>query len=299
MEFGKHVQPEVVNYLLPEWQVMRKDRIAPVDKLHLYVGSTSWVNPDWFGSIYPLKGNKKAYLAYYIAQFNSIELNSTFYGLPRIETWHQWMDKAPPDFKFAIKTPQNISSSSLQSQQLMSWVQFIDRCLLYPEKIGLIFYQFPTAWKWKSILPKLQLISKHLPKDIPCHFEVRDSNFYTSEDLNVFKGLVSESNCGLVLTDTPGFRELIHMHILSDSFMIRFVSCGIKKIDQYRIDLWIERIQTAAQNGLSHLFFFVHDHDNYRIPELALYLHAQLSDKPNIISRGPESENQNSQMLLF
>ncbi len=83
---------------------------APPDGRPLaHIGTSSWQFEGWRGVFYPDKTPVKSYLAYYVTQFDSVEVNTSFYALPRASTVVDWVESAPDGFTFALKAPRAIT----------------------------------------------------------------------------------------------------------------------------------------------------------------------------------------------
>lgn len=73
------------------------------------LGTSSWLFDGWRGVFYPDKLAQGQYLAHYSRHFNTVEVNTTFYGLPAPATVIGWVNSVPPGFTFALKFPRAIS----------------------------------------------------------------------------------------------------------------------------------------------------------------------------------------------
>ncbi|MCB0444652.1 MAG: DUF72 domain-containing protein, partial [Gelidibacter sp.] len=108
MKFGSVDNPEHIDFTLPNDHL---DTIGVLDKVkddtvpNIYVGCAKWNKADLKG-FYP-KGTKDE-LEYYARQFNSIELNATFYNNFPANQYTIWYDKTPETFKFFPKLGQSI-----------------------------------------------------------------------------------------------------------------------------------------------------------------------------------------------
>lgn len=76
---------------------------------YLHMGTSSWNFSEWHGVFYPETLPKTEQLAYYARHFNSVEVNTSFYALPKPATLIQWVETVPPGFTFALKTPREIT----------------------------------------------------------------------------------------------------------------------------------------------------------------------------------------------
>ena len=109
MKFGKVDAPEKIDFTLPpdhsdtERVLNEKSTGKPFEA---YIGCAKW-NKQELKGFYP-RGTKDE-LAYYSTQFNSIELNATFYNMPRSEQVRKWKEKTPGSFKFFPKITNSIS----------------------------------------------------------------------------------------------------------------------------------------------------------------------------------------------
>ena len=98
---------------------------------------------DWSGVFYPADMSARNYLAYYSRIFNAVEIDSTFYGIPRVETIRRWVAVTPASFQFCLKTPNAITHDLklVGASGLMS--QFVETVRFLDEKLGVILIQFP------------------------------------------------------------------------------------------------------------------------------------------------------------
>ncbi|MEL6413241.1 MAG: DUF72 domain-containing protein, partial [Bacteroidota bacterium] len=74
-----------------------------------YIGCSVWTDPSFLGKVYPPKTPAKDLLPVYCQQFNTVELNTTFYSIPSIEKVRRWKEAATPGFKFCPKVSKSIS----------------------------------------------------------------------------------------------------------------------------------------------------------------------------------------------
>src|ERR1035438_9273370 len=75
----------------------------------LVLGSCSFTANGWEKTFYPPGLKKTAYLGHYAEQFHSVEVDATFYGVPRERTVRRWYEQTPENFVFACKVPQSIT----------------------------------------------------------------------------------------------------------------------------------------------------------------------------------------------
>lgn len=91
---------------------------APGNTPQAHIGTSSWQFEGWRGVFYPDKTPAGSYLAYCVTQFDTIEVNTSFYALPRASTVVDWVETAPEGFTFALKAPRTIThEKKLQGAQ--------------------------------------------------------------------------------------------------------------------------------------------------------------------------------------
>ncbi|MBC7292912.1 MAG: DUF72 domain-containing protein, partial [Thermoleophilia bacterium] len=75
----------------------------------MLIGTSGWSYPHWRGTFYPANLPPTEFLALYATRLPSVEINSSFYHLPRTTTLQRWLDKTPPNFVFAMKASSYIT----------------------------------------------------------------------------------------------------------------------------------------------------------------------------------------------
>ena len=73
------------------------------------VGTSSFTASGWQGTFYPANMQPRDFLTYYSTKFDTVEVDSTFYGTPAVSTVKNWAQKTPANFLFALKVPQVIT----------------------------------------------------------------------------------------------------------------------------------------------------------------------------------------------
>lgn len=239
------------------------------------VGCAKWNKTD-LKNFYP-KGTKDE-LAYYSTQFNSIELNATFYQPYGREQFIKWREKTPEGFKFFPKIPQTISHLKRLNDVRTQTEDFCHSVSGLEEKLGMIFLQMHDNFKPKDY-DRLEKFVLEFPKSSPLAIELRNSEWFQSEaDFDRVSELFKANNITNVLVDTAGRRDIMHMRMTSSTAFIRYVGANHSS-DYDRLDPWIERIAEWKKNGLENLYFFVHQNHELESPLLSAYFIEKLNDK--------------------
>lgn len=217
---------------------------------------------------YP-KGTKDE-LTYYSTQFNSIELNATFYSMPSAEQVLTWKDKTPADFKFFPKIPNTVSHYRRLLNITDVVTQFATSVLIFDEKLGMVFLQLHDNFKPKDD-ERLEKFIQDWPKEVPLAIELRNSEWFADEEIfNKTMDVFEKHNITNIIVDTAGRRDMLHMRLTTPTAFIRYVGANAES-DYTRLDDWLERIKLWKKEGLENLYFFVHQNIEKASPLLSAY----------------------------
>lgn len=113
------------------------------------IGISGWTYAPWRGVFYPKGLPQKAEMSYAAATFSSIEVNGTFYGLQRPDSFMRWYAEAPSDFVFAIKAPRYITHILRLRDAKGALANFLaSGVLALREKLGPILWQLPPSYRF-------------------------------------------------------------------------------------------------------------------------------------------------------
>ncbi|MFL5765831.1 MAG: DUF72 domain-containing protein [Bacteroidia bacterium] len=244
-------------------------------KMNVSVGCAKWNKTD-LKNFYP-KGIKDE-LEYYSTQFNSIELNATFYQPYGKEQFVKWREKTPEGFKFFPKIPQTISHLKRLNDVKNLTADFCHSVSGLEEKLGMIFLQMHDNFKPKDF-DRVEKFVKEFPKGVPLAIEFRSTEWFNDKaafekTMELFK----KHNITNVLVDTAGRRDIMHMRMTTDTAFIRYVGANHPS-DYDRLDPWVERIAKWKKEGLKNLYFFVHQNHELESPLLSAYFIEKLNKK--------------------
>jgi len=284
MKFGSTETPELIDFTLPE---DHRDTASILKKgkglMQVYVGCAKWNRQD-LKKFYP-RGTKDE-LAYYSTQFNSIELNATFYGNFSEEQIEKWRDKVPDDFKFFPKVHQRISHLK-RLNEVEEFVEYYTAGIrAFKEKMGMVFLQLHDNFKPKN-MDRLEKFCAFWPTDIPISIELRNTEWFNDEEIaNQVYQLFEQHKITNIITDTAGRRDLLHMRLTTPTAFVRYVGANHES-DWTRMDDWLERIKLWADAGLENLYFFVHQNLEKESPLLAASFIEKLNEQFNLTMTVP------------
>ncbi len=269
MKFGQVEDPSQIDFTLP------KDHSATAKILkhnkkgleNISIGCAKWNKTDLKG-FYP-KGTKDE-LTYYATQFNSIELNATFYGMPSSEQVTTWKEKTPPDFKFFPKITNTVSHFRrlLNIDDVVT--QYATAVLNFDEKLGMVFLQLHDNFKPKDY-ERLEKFIKNWPKELPLAIELRNIEWFADEEIfEKTMHLFEQHNITNIIVDTAGRRDMLHMRLTTPNAFVRYVGANAES-DYRRLDDWVERVKVWKKEGLQNLYFFVHQNVEKASPLLSAH----------------------------
>ncbi|MBK8215611.1 MAG: DUF72 domain-containing protein [Myxococcales bacterium] len=115
------------------------------------VGTSGFSYVEWKGTFYPEKLPQKKMLAYYAERFSTVEINATFYRMPKSDMLAGWLPEVPAGFSFVLKAPQRITHHKRLVEAEDDTRHFVSVARVMGEKLGPLLFQLPP----------------HLKKDLP------------------------------------------------------------------------------------------------------------------------------------
>lgn len=279
MKFGKVDHPELIDFTIPpdhiDTPVVLSNNKTGADT-KVFVGCAKW-NRQELKNFYP-RGTKDE-LAYYSTQFNSIELNATFYRIFPAEQYEKWRDKTPEGFKFFPKMTNEVSHlRRMNDKALEAADRYLEVTSLLGDKLGTIFLQMHNNFGPKNWDRVVRFV-EYWPKEFPLAMEFRHTDWFNDEKVaQELYHLLEENNIANILVDTAGRRDLMHMRLTNNEAFIRYVGANHKS-DYPRLDDWINRLSAWKAMGLENIHFFVHQNLELESPLLSAYFIEQLNAK--------------------
>ncbi len=237
----------------------------------VFVGCAKWGRKDWIGKIYP-PGTKEAdFLSLYARNFNSIELNATFYKIPSFKQAQEWKSKVGKDFLFTPKISNSISHIHRlkNTEERMEW--FLKGISAFEENLGPVMLMLHPNMGPKS-LGTIENFLSTIPKEIKVFVEMRHEDWFQTDEAapGVFD-MLERNGVGAVITDVAGRRDCAHMRLTTGEAFIRFVGNDLHPTDYTRVDAWIQRIKSWLDAGLQRVYFFLHENEEVHSPVIARY----------------------------
>lgn len=261
MEFGKPENPELVDWTLsPDTDltalVLSRLSPKPAAPAQLFIGSTSWGEKAYVGKVYPAKTKAANFLEAYGKQFNTIELNTTFYRMPTADQTAKWAAKVPDDFHFCPKVNKLLSQSKNLGVGTNRIVEFCEGVKGFGDKLGPCFIQLPTHFDTSNFEALLSFLD-HWPSEVRLAVELRhESWFAESRGADLFAELYARG-IGTTLSDVGARRDVAHMNVTASFFLLRWVG-NVHPTDQPRLEAWSKRLTSWITSGLQEAYVFTH-----------------------------------------
>ncbi|MEO0507326.1 MAG: DUF72 domain-containing protein [Bacteroidota bacterium] len=299
MKFGKVDHPENIDFTIPQDHPdtgVLLSRLKNDSPTNFFVGCAKWNRQD-LKNFYP-RGTKDE-LAYYSTQFNSIELNATFYRIFPAEQYEKWYEKTPEGFKFFPKITNEVSHLRRLNDKVYATVdRYLEVTSLLKEKLGTIFLQMHNNFGPKNWDRVVRFV-EYWPKEFPLAMEFRHTDWFNDEKVSQeLYYLLQENNIANVLVDTAGRRDLMHMRLTNNEAFIRYVGAN-HPTDYNRLEDWIARIAPWKSMGLSNFHFFVHQNLELESPLLSAQFIKSLNDEFDAKLKVPQTLNKPNPPSLF
>lgn len=166
--------------------------------MNLHTGTSGFAYKEWKGSFYPEDLSAAKMLSYYGSKLDAVEINNTFYRLPKVETLTKWAADVPEGFSFVLKASRRITHFTRLKPEAADPLDYLIRTATegLGARLGPILFQLPP--NLKKDLDRLQNFLPLLPKDIKAAFEFRNDTWFSDDVYDALRA----HNAALVVADT-------------------------------------------------------------------------------------------------
>ena len=236
----------------------------------IYIGTSGWSYDEWLGIFYPENFRRSDWLSYYAKHFKTVEINSSFYNLPKKETFENWARKTPDDFLFAVKASRYIT----HIKRLIDCSEPLDKLFKAAEglgkKLGIFLFQLPPNMKFDierlsnffKILKDNYANYTNKTNKLLCAFEFREESWFCQKTYD----LLNEYRYGIVISNSTNFpyHELItgnfcyiRMHGSRELYSSSYSEEELKKV--------ADMINKNKVNNISSYIYFNNDVHGYAV----------------------------------
>jgi len=224
--------------------------------MNLYVGTSGYSYQAWKGKFYPKDLSDKQMLRFYGERFRTVEINNTFYRMPKASVLEAWAGEVGADFKFVLKASQRITHMQRLKGADESVSDLLEVVGALKKRLGPLLFQLPP--NFKKDVPRLREFLALLPRQRRAAFEFRHQSWFDEE---VF-GLLRDHQAALCISEAE------------DDLKVPFVATAnwgylrLRRPDYGSAELkkWVKRVQ--KQDWQDAFVFFKHE-DEGKGPRMA------------------------------
>jgi uncharacterized protein YecE (DUF72 family) len=232
------------------------------------VGTSGYSYAPWKGSFYPEKLPAAKMLAFYAEKLPSVEINNTFYRMPKPELLEKWAAEVPAGFSFALKSPKRITHDRRLADPEASLRQFYETAQVLGDKRGPVLFQLPPFLK--KDLPLLEAFLAQLSAVTPdarAAFEFRHTSWFSDD---VFTALRTHA-AALCIAEAEDLATPVEATASWGYLRLRR-----QDYDEAALDAWAARLREKSAGWTDAYVFFKHE-DEGRGPALAAGLRARMT----------------------
>ena len=224
------------------------------------IGTSGWYYDHWKECFYPAGLPKSKWLEHYAEYFNTVEINNTFYHLPKAQSIQRWHQLAPKGFLYAVKANRYITHIKRLKDTAEELKRFFERVGLLEGHLGPILYQLPPSLH--KDLDLLESFIKLLLRSEPSVFEFRHESWYSDDTFE----LLSEFGVGFCIHDMPG-KESPRV-VTAEIIYVRFHGSTGRYSGSYpksALETWAKWLKTQSKKARSIHAYFNNDIEGHAI----------------------------------
>lgn len=223
----------------------------------LRIGTSGYSYPKWRPAFYPEGASSDEMLAFYAERFGTVEINNTFYRMPKASVLEGWRERVPEHFRFVLKASRRITHQNRLVDAADNVAYLYSQARALQDHLGGVLFQLPPFLR--KDVDRLRGFLAVLPEDAKAIFEFRHASWF---DEDVFAAL-REGGAGLCVADTDDG--------LPEAPLVDLVGWGYVRLrrpayEDDELDAWLSRVQAKWSDAY---VVFMHE-DETDAPRLAL-----------------------------
>ena len=211
--------------------------------MRVLAGTSGFSYKEWKGSFYPEDLPAEEMLAYYAARLPAVEINNTFYRMPKPALLESWAAQVPPEFRFILKASQRITHRKRLKEDGDEVAYFFQTAATLGDRLGPTLVQLPP--NLKKDLPRLEAFLAVLPEKARAAFEFRHASWF---DADVFAALRAKGAALCVAED----EELATPLVATAGW--GYLRLRRQDYDDAAVAAWAEKVRGQAW-GEAYVFF--------------------------------------------
>jgi uncharacterized protein YecE (DUF72 family) len=216
--------------------------------MKVLAGTSGFSYKEWRGAFYPDDLKNADMLEYYATRLPAVEINNTFYRLPRVKMLEGWAESVPPGFRFVIKASRRITHFKRLNDVEDVTGYLLQSVRILGDRLGVVLFQLPP--NFRKDLDRLERFLDILPSDLRFTFEFRHPEWF---DETVFEAL-SARNVAVCIADSEDEPGLMVSTADFGYLRLRRPNYSLAELD-----LWADQI--TKQDWTTALVMFKHEDD--------------------------------------
>lgn len=228
------------------------------------IGCSGWVYADWRGIVYPPELRPAEWFSHYASQFDTVEINATFYRLPTPRAVERWAAQAPSGFEYAVKLGQ-FGSHRKKLLDPAGWLpNHLDRARRLGDALGPNLVQLPPRWNRNT--ERLDAFLTAAPRDLRWAVEIRDPSWFHDDVFAVLERHGAALCIHDMLADHPWVLTTgwtyVRFHgpnAIADRYRGRY---GARRLAQTA-----RRLRTWMEEGVDVYAYFNNDYEGHAVTD--------------------------------
>jgi uncharacterized protein YecE (DUF72 family) len=256
-----------------------------MERASVFVGTAGFSYTDWLGNFYPQFCPAADFLRCYAMRFRAVELDSTFYRIPKEETVLKWAKMTPDEFRFSAKFPRTVTHEGDLESRRREAAAFVRAISGLGEKLGPLLLQFPGSFR-PDRAEVLNALLDEVPTKYRVAVEFRCSEWLTEE---VYSDL-RKRRVGLCLAAFPGMPKVpvrtadhVYLRLVGDHRGITedFSYVRDDKLDELQ---WWEDLAAEFAGENAEIYAYFNNHYTGHAPSTAMDFKERLESRINRVS---------------
>jgi uncharacterized protein YecE (DUF72 family) len=236
--------------------------------MRLFVGTSGFSYKPWKGPFYPEDLPDDQMLSYYAGKLPAVEINNTFYRMPKTDMLERWADSVPETFRFALKASQRITHRKRLNNTHEEVGYFFETLSVLRDRLGPVLFQLPP--NARANVERLRDFLGTLPEGRKVAFEFRHPSWFEPEVLDTLR----DGGAALCIAESEDADKTAPVEATASWGYLRLRR---DDYDDAALEIWAERVR--AQTWDEAYVFFKHE-DAGTGPRLAARLREMLEGSP-------------------
>lgn len=226
---------------------------------NIHIGCSGFYYKDWRGKFYPEGLPQKKWLEYYAEKFDTLEINNSFYRLPKESTFKNWHDRTPAGFKFAVKGSRYVTHMKKLKDPEEHVAKLYHAITPLEEKLSCVLWQLPGSFKKNT--ERLERFCKSLTRDFMNVLEIRDPSWHDEQVYDILE----KHGVSLCITSSPN-KEIDKIKTTTSDSYIRFhgsTDWYSYHYNQEELEEWVNHIKNLHVQRV--FVYFNNDHQAFAV----------------------------------